>query len=45
MIPDFVHGTPSDAIEALESENGIIQKMIDAYQSEMDKLIADNLEN
>ncbi len=44
MIPDFVHGTPSDAIEALESENGIIQKMIDAYQSEMDKLIADNLE-
>jgi len=44
MIPDFVHGTPNDAIEALESEILSIRKMIDQYQSDMKDLIDENME-
>jgi len=44
MIPDFVHGKPSKAIEALMSENESTQLMIDKYESEKDEFIAKNIE-
>ncbi len=45
MIPDFVHGKPREAIEALESEDQNIQKMIDNYQKEIDDIIKENLDH
>jgi len=44
MIPDFVHGKPSKAIEALMFENESTQLMIDKYESEKDEFIAKNIE-
>lgn len=44
MIPDFVHGKPSEAVEALEAENKNIQKMIDNYQGEVDGIIKENID-
>lgn len=43
IIPDFVHGTPKDAKDALESEIKTIQVMINTYQEERKQLLDDNL--
>ncbi len=45
IIPDFIHGTPKDAMDALKSENMSIQKMIDAYQEEFKQSIDKNLDH
>lgn len=44
IIPDFVHGTPKDALEALVSENSNIQKMVNTYQEELKHFIDKNLD-
>jgi len=39
FIPDFVHGTPKDAVGALNSEIENTQIMIDSYRLELKKMI------
>ncbi len=39
FIPDFVHGTPKDAVEALNSEIENTQKMIDSYRVDLNQMI------
>ncbi len=39
FIPDFVHGTPKDAVEALNSEIESTQKMIDSYRVDLNQMI------
>ena len=38
FIPDFVHGTPKDAVEALQDEIENTQKMIDKYKDDLEEL-------
>ncbi|MFH0767381.1 MAG: V-type ATPase 116kDa subunit family protein, partial [Bacillota bacterium] len=38
FIPDFVHGTPKDALEALDAEIKTTQKMIDSYRHDIDEI-------
>jgi len=38
FIPDFVHGTPKDAVEALQDEIASTKQMIDTYQSDIKEL-------
>lgn len=44
MIPDFVHGKPSSAIDALISENTNTQVMIDKYEKEKAEYVAKNID-
>lgn len=39
FIPDFVHGTPKDAVCALNSEIENTQKMIDSYKEDLKNMI------
>ncbi|MFH0766626.1 MAG: hypothetical protein ABII85_01140 [Bacillota bacterium] len=43
MIPDFVDGTPKDAIDALMNESSNIQKMIDSYQEKLERMIHEHM--
>lgn len=43
-IPDFVHGTPESAQSSLSIEIQVAQKSLDEIQSEIDKTLADNID-
>ncbi len=44
LIPDFIHGKPADAVEALLNENDNTQIMIDTYEKDMNQYIKDHKE-
>lgn len=41
FIPDFVHGTPKDAVGALNAEIENTQKMIESYQADIKNMIVE----